>query len=94
MRERLLAILFFLLIPICPILVVVILPPPDGGIFIVGFMMGAAFLPLLVTGTIQAAAILFFDSPLQGIWGVTTFLIGVIVISVLAASWSFYAATG
>ena len=88
------AILFSLVILISPILVVVLIPPPGGGIFIVGFMMGAAFMPLLVIGIIQAAAILFFDTPLQGIWGVTAYLVGVIVISVLAASWSFYAATG
>jgi len=93
MREWLTAILFSIVIPICPILAVILIPPPGGGIFIVGFLVGAAFLPLIVFGTVHAAATLFSNPLLQGVWGIIAYLTGVIVISALAAAWSFYAAT-
>ena len=93
MREWLTAILFSIVIPICPILAVILIPPPGGGIFIVGFVMGVAFLPLIILGTIHAAATLFSNPLLQGVWGIIAYLMGVIVISALAAAWSFYSAT-
>jgi hypothetical protein len=92
MRERLVAILFSLFIPLSPIIVVSLLPPPGGGFFIAGFIAGAALCPLIVIGTIHAGATLFSVSPLKGIWGVVLYLFAVVLLSVIAAIWSFYSA--
>ena len=89
---RLTGLLFSILIPLCPILIAALAPRPFGGIFILGFLSGAVAVTFLVIGTIRSADALYRGTPLDSPLGVAVYIAGVFVVSVLAATWSFYGA--
>jgi hypothetical protein len=89
---RLTGLLFSVLIPLCPILIAMLAPPPSGGIFILGFLAGAVAVTFVVIGTIRSADALYRGTLLDSALGIAAYIVGVFVISILAATWSFYSA--